>query len=96
MFKSASSAAFGLSKMASSDAEDKLGLSDEEEVRFEKLCENFWKQYFLIITLLQMNTELIILTFFQLEDSKLNSEEEQNDDSDYNTSKKRKRGKQIK
>lgn len=43
-----------------------------------------------------MNTELIILTFFQLEDSKLNSEEEQNDDSDYNTSKKRKRGKQIK
>jgi len=41
LFKSASSAAFGLSKMASSDAEDKLGLSDEEEVRFEKLCENF-------------------------------------------------------
>lgn len=36
------------------------------------------------------------MTIFQLDDSKLNSEEDQNDDSDYNTSKKRKRGKKRK
>ena len=35
----------------------------------------------------------IVKIIFQLDDSKLNSEEDQNDDSDYNTSKKRKRGK---
>ena len=38
-------------------------------------------------------TSMII---FQLDDSKVNSEEDQNDDSDYNTSKKRKRGKKRK
>ena len=36
------------------------------------------------------------MIIFQLDDSKLNSEEDQNDDSDYNTSKKRKRGKKRK
>ena len=35
------------------------------------------------------------MIIFQLDDSKLNSEEDQNDDSDYNTSKKRKRGKKT-
>ena len=40
--------------------------------------------------LIYLLTSMII---FQLDDSKLNSEEDQNDDSDYNTSKKRKRGK---
>merc|ERR1712150_414542 len=53
---------FGRIKMASSDNEDKTGLSDEEE----------------------------------LNDSKLNSEEDQNDDSDYSSSKRRKRGKKRK
>ena len=94
MPESASSAAFGINKMASSDAEDKLGLSDEEEVSFYSLLiiqiVKVWKKIPNSIMLIYLLTSAII---FQLDDSKVNSEEDQNDDSDYNTSKKRKRGK---
>ena len=75
--------------MASSDAEDKLGLSEEEEVSQLSFL-NTW------VTFLNKNFQewatIMSSIFLQLDDSKVNSEEDQNDDSDYNTSKKRKRG----
>ena len=75
--------------MASSDAEDKLGLSEEEEVSQLSFL-NTW------LTFLNKNFQewatIMSSIFLQLDDSKVNSEEDQNDDSDYNTSKKRKRG----
>ena len=77
--------------MASSDAEDKLGLSEEEEVSQLSFL-NTWTFLNKSYANFQEWATIMSSIFLQLDDSKVNSEEDQNDDSDYNTSKKRKRG----
>ena len=92
--------------MASSDTEEKAGVSDEEEVKLKSTDNTivinillsfigyyvYGYRYIIEHFDILLNYNIIMDKYFlfQLDDSKVNSEEEQND-SDY-SSKKRKRG----